>query len=148
MCDHAAAIRRKHTKLLHGAPKLLPLWRAETLDRFIPLNQTAALLRRHIVELVQPITQMLLRLRRKLAEPGFVFQRTLLLRGRQIAVTIHPLFKMFRFLSPRPVSPLVLERVHRPQPETTVHALSRESRRGSRKDENCHQWLKHAPEFD
>lgn len=50
--DHAPAIRRKHTELLHGAPKLLSLGRAETLKRLIPFNQTAALLWRHVVELI------------------------------------------------------------------------------------------------
>jgi hypothetical protein len=50
--DHTPAIRRKHTELLHGAPKLLSLGWAETLESLVPFNQTAALLWRHVVELV------------------------------------------------------------------------------------------------
>jgi hypothetical protein len=148
MRNYAAAVCRKHTQLLHGASKLLSFGRAETLNGLVPLNQTAALLRRHVVQLAQPVPQILLGLGWKLAKPRLVLQGTLLLCGRQMAVSIHPLVEMFLSLpSCWPTPSLTLERAHRPQPEPAVRALSRESRRGGRKHENHQCWLKHAPEF-
>lgn len=110
--NHAAAVHGKFAELLHGSAYLLPLGQAETLDGFIALDQAAALLRRHIVELIEPVAQMLLGLRRQLAKAGLIAQSPLLLLRIQIAVAIHPLFEMLSILPSWPLPSRVRERTH------------------------------------
>jgi hypothetical protein len=90
---------------MHGTTPLLPLWRTKALDRFVAFNQTPTLFRRHIVELGEPVAQMLLGLGRKPAKAGLVAQGSLLLVEREIAVAAHPLLKVF--LLSRPAASLV-----------------------------------------
>ena len=92
--DGAAAVVGKAAELMHGSAPLLSLGRSEALNCFVAFNQIAALFRRHIVELGQPVAQMLLGLGRKLAKAGLVAQSSLLLVEREIAVAAHPLLKM------------------------------------------------------
>lgn len=101
---HAAAIDRKRSELLHGSAKLLSLGRAEAFDGLVVFDQAAALLRRHIVELVEPVAQMFLRLRRKLAKAWLIAQSPLLLIRAHVAVAVHPLFEMLSILPSRPLS--------------------------------------------
>ncbi len=100
--DHATAVLRKSPELTHSSHHLLALRRRETFHRFVALNQTLPLLRRHVIELGKPVAQMLLCLGGKLAKARLILQRVLLLREREIAVAAHPLLQML--LLPRPAT--------------------------------------------
>lgn len=141
MGDHAAAIFGERAQLLHSSAKLLSLRRAETLNRFVALDQTATLVGRHVVELRETIAQMLLGLRRKLAKAGFILERALLLGKRHVAVAAHPLAEVLLTLRPLLLStPLVAELLPWTCTETAsavrASSLPRECRRGGREHEN------------
>jgi hypothetical protein len=92
--DEAATVYREAAEILHGAAYLLALRRGEALHGLGMLDDTAALLIGHVVELGEAIKHSLLSLGRELAEAGFVLERGLLLLERELAVTIHPLGQM------------------------------------------------------
>jgi len=90
----SAAIHWQIAELLHRPTKLLTLLRRETLHDLGALEESAALLRRHAIELAQVVAHPLLGLRRQVAEAGFPFQGTLLLLQGEVAVMVHPLAEM------------------------------------------------------
>lgn len=90
----AAAIDGKAAELLHRSTNLLPLRRREPFHHLGAFKQAAALFRRHVIELRQPVLHPLLRLLRQFAETRFILESLLLLRERQIAVAVHPLREM------------------------------------------------------
>ena len=71
--NEAAAILRQTAKLLHGSADLLPLCQSQSLHRFGSINYSAALFRRHIMKLSQPIEHALLGFRRKFMKARFIF---------------------------------------------------------------------------
>ncbi len=64
----------------------------------VVLDDAAALLGRHVVELGEAIEHALLCLRRKVAEARLLLQGALLVGERQVAVTVHPLGEVFLVL--------------------------------------------------
>ena len=64
VCYEPPPIRWERGILLHRAAKLLSLRHREVLNKFIALKQLASLLRRHIVQLDEPISVTLLHFRR------------------------------------------------------------------------------------
>lgn len=90
-----ASVRRHACEALDRGSILLPLGDRHPLQGFVALKQTIALLRRHTVELNQPIAVALLHLRREIVEAGLVFEIAQLLRNRLALVVLHPLLQMF-----------------------------------------------------
>lgn len=90
----AAAIGGEAAVLLHGPTQLLALRHAQIGDGLVALEEAAALVGRHIVQLGQTVAQALLRFGREIAEAGFAFKRLLLLAGGEVAVAIEPLGQM------------------------------------------------------
>jgi hypothetical protein len=96
--DEAAAILRKAAELLHCSAKLLALRDAHVGDGFVALEEAAALLGRHIVELGKAVAEPLLGLGGKIVEAGLALERLLLLSERHVAVTSHPLGQVLLIL--------------------------------------------------
>ena len=92
--NEAATIFRESAKLLHRAANLLSLRRRKALHGFGAVKDSAALVRRHVIELRQAIAHALLGRRGQIAKAGLIFQSALLLRERKVAVTVHPLGQM------------------------------------------------------
>jgi hypothetical protein len=99
--DKASAILGKSAKLLHGPAYLLSLRRRETFHRFGSVDNTAALLWRHVIKLRQAIAHPLLSGRREVAKAGLILQSALLIGNGKVAMTFHPLRQVFLiFLRP------------------------------------------------
>lgn len=99
--DQAAAVLGKPAILLQRTAKLLPLWRSEVFYRFGVFQHASALLRRHIIKLSEAVPHRLLRLRWKIAEAGFLFERALLIGQGHVAMTVHPLPQVLLILPSR-----------------------------------------------
>jgi hypothetical protein len=73
-----------------GGVDLLTLRRAHALHGFRAIDDALTLLWRHIVELGEAVAQVLLDLRAKLAEAGFLFEGALLLVQWLATMGVHP----------------------------------------------------------
>jgi hypothetical protein len=89
--DQAPAVDGKPAKLLHGAPDLSALSWSKVLQCLVTLERAAALFGRHVIEVAEVVQHALLGLCWKIIEARLALQRTVLLREREVAVTVHPL---------------------------------------------------------
>jgi hypothetical protein len=97
--DETTAVLRKAAELLHSSAKLLALSDAHISDGFVALEEAAALLGRHAVELCETVAEALLGLGGKIMKARFALKRFLLLGERHLAVARHPLGQMLLILS-------------------------------------------------
>ena len=88
--DGLAAIGRQLPELLKELTRLLFLIRSQVLPGFHAVEHAFLLLRRETGKMLQPVSQPGLLLRRKPTELWIVFERTALLRGRQILIAAEP----------------------------------------------------------
>jgi hypothetical protein len=112
------------------------------------LNQPTALLRRHVVELRQPVPHRLLCLWRKVAKTRLIRQSALLFRKRKVTVTIHPLRQMLLLL-PLPLSRSRQCRMYSnksARPAATYRLASRHSRT-STQQQGSKRWLDATPKL-
>jgi len=116
------------------------------LQNLCLLQHPPPLLGRHVIELIELVTKPLLGLGRQVAKTGLILERTLLLRRRKIAVTIHPL--------PQVILVLLLGRCrvrnrrmcYKTTPVSTPK-LSRQPRLGRKQKQGRKGWLEQAPKF-
>jgi len=88
--DGLAAIGRQLFELLKELARLLLLIRSQMLPGFHAVEHALLLLWRQAGKVLQPLLQLGLPLRSELPELGIVFERTALLRGRQIFIAAQP----------------------------------------------------------
>ena len=77
-------------ELGHCVANLLTLNGGEPLHYFCAFKDLLALVGRHVIQLREPLMELLLLLRGKVVKARFVFERELLLREREVAVGLHP----------------------------------------------------------
>jgi len=88
--DGLAAIGRQLPELLKKLVRLLLLIWSQVLPGFHAVEHAFLLLGRQAGKMLQLLSQLELPLRRKPAELGIIFERTALLRGRQIHIAAKP----------------------------------------------------------
>jgi len=88
---HSAPVGWQLTELLEQLPRFALLFGGQVLPGFHAIDNAVLLLRRQAVEVLQPPAQHLLSCGREMAELRIVFQRLLLLLGREIPVLLQPL---------------------------------------------------------
>jgi hypothetical protein len=99
--DLVATVGREAGKLLDRVANLLTLRRAEAGHSFVVIQESLALLGRHVVELCEAVAQPLLGFGGETAEAGLALERFLLLLRSEIAMALHPLLEV------RPVSGMI-----------------------------------------
>ena len=96
--NEALAIRLHRRQGFHGAADLAALIRAKPFHFLRPSDNTVALVGRHAVQLIQALAVPLLRRRWQVMKARLLFESSLLLRRRKIAVLIQPAGKMLAIL--------------------------------------------------
>jgi len=110
------------------------------------LKQSAALVRRHVVELRQAVPHGLLRLRGKIAKARLIRKSALLIGKWKVTMAIHPLGQMLLLLTlarpPRSQSGA------RPEFRSTCPPLlARRHSRTQAQQQGSKRWLETTPEF-
>src|SRR5262245_27001572 len=88
--DHHLALLGKALQLHVGLANLLTLLRREIRYELHAIQGPVTLLRRHVVELAQPLDKLSLTLRRQLFETRIALQQLFLLFGRKVLVGVQP----------------------------------------------------------
>jgi hypothetical protein len=111
------------------------------------LKQPPPLVRRHAIELCQPVLHSLLRLRGKIPKTGLIRKRPLLIGKRQVAMTIHPLGQMLQLL-PLPGPRGSQSRMPLKSPSARPSRLSSShTHTQTQQQQASKRWLETTPEF-